>query len=335
LGGKPKPVAVKMDLMEDIIIERNIMLRFIAFLDNLLSLENMNFWLECQVYKYLRKQEETDTMAQSIYDRYLGPNSLEINSDDDALLAELDEKIKAPTRTTFMLIQNAIWGLIKLDSFPKFKDAVNSNPDILKMKPKELKEISTKYATTIELLDRFLAFNKEHPIEGGFKPNILPDDFYEEHLHTVLPTIDEVWRDKDLFLAFREFLYQQFAHENLAFYLEAAHYETVPADQRGKRAQEIYDKFVGPDAPKPINLDGNLISSLSKQIPTPNENTFVKIKDRIYKVLVNEWFPDFIVSPLYHACNKETIVYLKSDGGRKRSDTLTHYELLFLGGASA
>jgi len=31
---------------------------------------------------------------------------------------------------------------------------------------------------------------------------------------------------------------------------------------------------------------------------------------------------------LYLACNEETIEYVKSDGGRKRSDTLDQYEAL-------
>jgi hypothetical protein len=39
-----------------------------------------------------------------------------------------------------------------------------------------------------------------------------------------------------------------------------AHYEIVPADQREKRAQEIFDKFVGPSATVLINLDGNAVN---------------------------------------------------------------------------
>lgn len=42
---------------------------------------------------------------------------------------------------------------------------------------------------------------------------------------------------------------------------------------------------------------------LSKAVADPSDTTFSRIKEKIYKVLENEWFPDFIVSPLYHACN--------------------------------
>lgn len=85
----------------------------------------------------------------------------------------------------------------------------------------QVKQITTTHSSIIDLYDTFLEFNRKHPIQGGFKPNVLPDDFYEEHLNTVLPDMSEVWKDKDLFLAFREYLYQQIAHENLSFYLEA------------------------------------------------------------------------------------------------------------------
>lgn len=43
--------------------------------------------------------------------------------------------------------------------------------------------------------------------------------------------------------------------------------------------------------------------ALSKAITNPDGTTFTKIKEKIYKILENEWFPDFLVSPLYHACN--------------------------------
>lgn len=323
---KSKTNAPQIENLEDCVTDRNVMLRFIVHLDKQYALDNYTFWLETQVYKYIRNQDQMDTMAQSIYDRYMGPKGQGINIDDEILRMEIEEKIKAPTRTTFMLIQNAIWGLLKLDCFPKFKD---SGELADKLKPKQVKQITADHPEVVKLLDQFLELNKEHPIEGGFKPNVLPDDFYEEHLHTVLPDINEVWKDKDLFLAFREYLYQQFANENLAFYLEAAHYELIPKEERAKRAKEVFDKFIGPDAPVLINLDGNAVNMLSKAVNDPTETTFTRIKEKIYKVLENEWFPDFIVSPLYHACNDETITYVKSDGGRKRTDTIVYYEKLF------
>uniref|UniRef100_A0A6B2LP14 RGS domain-containing protein n=1 Tax=Arcella intermedia TaxID=1963864 RepID=A0A6B2LP14_9EUKA len=132
-----------------------------------------------------------------------------------------------------------------------------------------------------------------------------------------------------MMLAFREYLYQQFAHENLSFYLEAANFEYL-TDQKEieVRAKEIFDKFVAPSAPLPINLDFVVTQRLQKALQKPTNLSFKPVTDKIWKVLTNEWFPDFVVSPLYHACNDETIEFIKSDGGRKRSRTLDEYDQL-------
>jgi len=164
---------------------------------------------------------------------------------------------------------------------------------------------------------------------GQFRATVLPNDAYSEHLHTTLPDIDELWRDPDLMLAFREYLYQQFAHENLSFYLEAANYEYLTEQKEiEKRSKEIFDKFVGPSATLPINLDFVVTQRLQKALQKPTNMSFKPVTDKIWKVLTNEWFPDFVVSPLYLACNDETIDFVKSDGGRKRSRTLDEYDLL-------
>jgi len=163
---------------------------------------------------------------------------------------------------------------------------------------------------------------------GVFRPTVLPNDAYREHLHTTLPDIEELFKDRDLFLAFREYLYQQLAHENLSFYVEAVNFETLTNDQDITiRAKQIFDKFIGPQAIQPINLEFMTVERLKKNLVKPTNQAFKAVTEKIWKVLTNEWFPDFVVSPLYLACNDETIEYLKSDGGRKRSDTLDQYEI--------
>eukprot|EP01127_Copromyxa_protea_P007180 TRINITY_DN17096_c0_g1_i1.p1 TRINITY_DN17096_c0_g1~~TRINITY_DN17096_c0_g1_i1.p1 ORF type:complete len:337 (-),score=32.12 TRINITY_DN17096_c0_g1_i1:6-950(-) len=306
-------------------MDRGIVLKFVAFLDGQYALDNFDFWLEAQVYKYIRNQQQMGTMAQSIYERYLGPNSPGINIDDPGLKKGMLERVSCPTRSTFILIQNSIWGLLKLDMFPRFKETQGWNEPL---RSKAAKVLAARYTATADLYDTFRQLNEKHPIVGGFKPNVIPEDFYEEHMHTIIPDIDELWRDKDLFLAFREYLYQQIAHEHLSFYLEAAQYEMVPAEKRDQRAKEIFDKFISQDAPVMVNLDYNQVSEIARAIANPSETTFTKIKEKVFKILENEWFPDFVTSPLYHACNAESITYTKSET-RGRSDTLTYYDMLF------
>jgi len=247
------------------------------------------------------------------------------------LVAELESKVKRPDRTIFMLVQNGIWGLLKLECFPRFK-ALEGVED--KINKKKLKAIQKKpiVLEVIELLDKFLSLNEQYPTtdeNGIFRPTVLPNDAYREHLHTTLPDIDELFKDRDLFLAFREYLYQQLAHENLSFYVEAANFESLTNEPEiAKRAKEIFDKFIGPQAAQPINLDFLVVERLKKNLAKPTNQSYKTVTEKIWKVLTNEWFPDFVVSPLYLACNDETIEYSKSDGGRKRSATLDQYDIL-------
>jgi len=296
------------------------------------AIENLRFWLEAQIFKYEKDPQKCREGAQKIYDRYFGPKGVGINVEEEHLVAELESKVKRPDRTIFMLVQNGIWGLLKLECFPRFKTLDGLEEKVNK---KKLKLSSKKEGVqeVIDLLDQFLKLNEEFPTDenGVFRPTVLPNDAYREHLHTTLPDIEELFKDRDLFLAFREYLYQQLAHENLSFYVEAVNFETLTDEQDITiRAKQIFDKFIGPQAVQPINLEFMTVERLKKNLVKPTNQAFKAVTEKIWKVLTNEWFPDFVVSPLYLACNDETIEYLKSDGGRKRSDTLDQYEIFCL-----
>jgi hypothetical protein len=304
------------------------MIRFIDYLLSHYAAENLIFWLEAQIFKYEKDQAKCKDAAERLYLKYWGPQSKGLNVEEEHLILELSQRIKRPDRTIFMLVQNAIWGLLKLECYPRFRSEEGLSD---KIKPSKMKQIlKNEHAKEIiGILDQFLELNTQHPCteSGVFKATVLPNDQYSEHLHTTLPTIEELWRDPDLMLAFREYLYQQYAHENLSFYLEATNYEYL-TDQKEieKRAIEISEKFVGPTATLPINLEYMTIQKLQKSLQKPTNLSWKPITDKIYKVLTNEWYPDFLVSPLYHACNDETIEFVRS-GGRTRSRTLDEYDL--------
>jgi len=326
-GSKSMLESVKL---EDVATKRNVMLRFISYLSDHHAIENMRFWLEAQIFKYEKDPVKCRAGAQAIYDRYFGPNGVGINVEEEHLVAELETKVKRPDRTIFMLVQNAIWGLLKLECFPRFKNLEGVEDKIPKKKFKLLQK-KPGVQEVIDLLDKFLSLNEQFPTDesGIFRPTVLPNDAYREHLHTTLPDIEELFKDRDLFLAFREYLYQQLAHENLSFYVEAANFESLTDEsETSKRAKEIFNKFIGPQAAQPINLDFMVVERLKKNLVKPTNQSYKAVTEKIWKVLTNEWFPDFVVSPLYLACNDETIEYTKSDGGRKRSSTLDQYSVL-------
>jgi len=58
----------------------------------------------------------------------------------------------------------------------------------------------------------------------------------------------------------------------------------------------------------------------------PNNQIFHAAQESVYQSLESQWFPEFISSSLYRACNDETIEFSKSDGGKERSNTMHNYD---------
>jgi len=93
-----------------------------------------------------------------------------------------------------------------------------------------------------------------------------------------------------------------------------------------KRAQEIFQKFIVDNAPYFINVDYIMREKLKKNLKPATQTSFYLVKDKCWKVLATDHFSDFVTHELYRACNDETIQFVKTDGGRKRSNTIIEYE---------
>jgi len=49
--------------LEEIVVKRNVMLRFIAYLIEHHAAENLRFWLEAQIFKYEKDQQKCKESA--------------------------------------------------------------------------------------------------------------------------------------------------------------------------------------------------------------------------------------------------------------------------------
>jgi len=273
-----KKIRVNDVSLEDVVLDRNVMLKFIFWLHKQFCAENILFWLETQNFKYLTKDEDLIPEVNRIYDRYIERNCL--NLDEPLVVEELKEKLKLPDRTLFMQSQNAIWALLKYECFPKFKVDYGKSM-VSKLSPKLLKQIIKSEPEAVDLYDKFLTLTiatVEHIDE--FKPTTLPNDDYDEHMHQNLPSINEVWLDRDLMLAFREYLYQQHANDNLSFYLSTVLFEFItPDEELQKKAEDIFETYVSPDSPNIVNLDFESISKIEKKFEKNNEK-YVSLRTR-------------------------------------------------------
>jgi len=221
-----------------------------------------------------------------------------------------------------MDVQNVIWGLLKLESFPKFRAETGKSMKN-KVPTKTIRELTDEERYPLDIYEIFLSNNNMYSIPSEpFRPLVIPDDKdYNQHTHINLPPFKELWIDRDMMLAFRHFLYEKSTYENLSFYLHCEVFKISPEDQLTAMAQEIYDAYLAQNAKTPLNIDYLLNEQLNRERNNPHKRMYDVISDRIYKVLELEWYPVFITSDTYKSLNEETLVI-----SRERSKTMDNYD---------
>ena len=235
-----------------------------------------------------------------MYQQYFSgsPDGTPINLDDMSQELELKHRMMEPARDTFLNVQGIVWGLLKFECFARFKVSDMYHGKLTKQEEADLKEDST-----VVLLDEFLEIRKQEK-KGKLKAPKMPTNEKELDLDDNLydqPDIEEMFEDEDLMLAFREYLYHTHVQENLAFWLETELYRRIDdSEERGRRANEIVDKFCRDDSPYIINCEESLLSKIIKEVQKkPLPNTFRAAQKMTWRGLKNEWFPQFCVSEMY------------------------------------
>lgn len=145
-----------------------------------------------------------------------------------------------------------------------------------------------------------------------------------------LPDIEEIFEDDSMFLAFREYLYRRFANENLTFWIETELFRHLPTEpERKKRSKEIWDKFCMPESPMPVNIDFNARKLIQGGLPSSGAGIFREAERVTWKVLKNEWFPEFCASDVFHELNEgDGVEFQRSNVTRERGNTVDLYHEL-------
>jgi hypothetical protein len=145
-----------------------------------------------------------------------------------------------------------------------------------------------------------------------------------------LPDIEEIFEDDSMFLAFREYLYRQFANENLTFWIETELYRHIDSESaRKERSKEIWDKFCTPESPMPVNIDFNARKAIQNALPSSGSTIYRDAERVTWKVLKNEWFPEFCASDVFHELNEgDGVEHKRSGTTRERGNTIDMYHNL-------
>lgn len=96
---------------------------FRGFLKTEFSDENIEFWLECEDYKYTNKEIKRLAKSKKIYSDFVAIGSpREVNLDIE-IRAHTAQNILNPTSDTFERAQKRIQALMEKDSYPRFLES--------------------------------------------------------------------------------------------------------------------------------------------------------------------------------------------------------------------
>ena len=96
---------------------------FRGFLKTEFSDENIEFWLECEEYKFTSKELKRQAKAKKIYSDFVAIGSpREVNLEIE-IRTHTAEKILMPTFETFDRAQKRIQALMEKDSYPRFLES--------------------------------------------------------------------------------------------------------------------------------------------------------------------------------------------------------------------
>lgn len=96
---------------------------FRGFLKTEFSDENIEFWIECEDYKFINKELKREAKAKKIYSDFVAIGApREVNLDIE-IRAHTAEKILTPSHDTFDRAQKRITALMEKDSYPRFLES--------------------------------------------------------------------------------------------------------------------------------------------------------------------------------------------------------------------
>jgi cation transport regulator ChaB len=322
---KEKPLNIVQ--IEDILNDRNQLVNFYEYLRANYSDENLVFWLEAEIYRYL-PDDQLPQRAQEIYNKFFDENSdFAINIDDPDLTLDVKKRLKSPNRDIFLEAQNVIWGLLKFECFPRFRMSPYFNGHLTRKQKEDLKKDDA-----ISYLDNYLKLrqrtDREKRKEKIVELPVSPKKKSAEENLCPLPEFEDIFKNGDLLLCFREFLYRRIANENLAFWIEVEVYKCLEEKEMKTRAKEIFEKYCKTDSIYAVNIDWNTQSKIRSMLEEPTREIFDDAQKQILKCLKNEWFPEFCQSDVLRAWHEKTLTFEKSNPKRERANTIDYWEQL-------
>ena len=111
-----------------------------------------------------------------------------------------------------------------------------------------------------------------------------------------IPTsIFDLLKNKDLIYLFREYLHEQYNHENLSFWLEVESFRTANEEDIPQRFAQMYEKYFNPSSKYELNLESKFREQIEQNKEHPTREIFDEVQKYIFSNMQIE-FPTFLQS---------------------------------------
>ncbi|CAH8520704.1 unnamed protein product [Heterobilharzia americana] len=170
------------------------------------------------------------------------------------------------------------------------------------MSPKNSTEtIQTDYDERLSKVSCFSSMIEDEDIEN-MKPHRNADTLSYTSSDPTLwaKDFDNLLNDPFGCNEFKKFLTSEFSSENLDFLLSVRNWRDAFLTRNvHEDANEIFNKFLVPDAPQAVNIDHSAVKSASSCLSNPHMNMFSEAEKQVYLLMKTDSYPRFLESSNY------------------------------------
>eukprot|EP00118_Oscarella_pearsei_P004157 m.17291 g.17291 ORF g.17291 m.17291 type:complete len:1328 (+) comp27423_c0_seq1:288-4271(+) len=116
-------------------------------------------------------------------------------------------------------------------------------------------------------------------------------------------SLNRLLDDDEGVACFKEFMKTELNDENLLFWLECRKFsELTDAKAMKSKVREIYNNYLSPTSPTPVNVDFHTVQRVSDGLDNVKGDIFTRAQREIFSLMKMDCHPRFIRSTLYQQC---------------------------------
>ncbi|XP_064457677.1 regulator of G-protein signaling 8-like isoform X2 [Ornithodoros turicata] len=141
-----------------------------------------------------------------------------------------------------------------------------------------------------------LSFLRRRHTETSIHPSVRPSP---EEAQKWAHSFQELTNSKYGLALFRAFLSREFSEENIEFWLACEDFKKCRPNKLPTKARRIFSDFVAAQAPKEVNLDASMRSSIMNSLTNPDQHAFDQAQRRIQGLMEQDAYLRFLQCDLY------------------------------------